>query len=268
MKIEKVNDNQIRCTLTKEDLADRHLKLSELAYGTEKAKHLFHDMMQQANYEFGFETEDLPIMVEAVPVASGSVILVITKVEYPDELDTRFSKFSNSDDDSDEYRDERIEEMFAESADDILGLFRKIAQETHYGEDEDFSDTENDSVVSQPDNTVKKPAAPVKIPENVSVPVDLTKLFVFRRLDDITRLAHILKDFYDGDNTLYKDEQNHRYFLVLHKSSLSPEIFNKVCNILSEYAHQKSVTPAAEAFFTEHYTTVCSHRALQTFWTL
>lgn len=41
MKIEKVNDNQIRCTLTKEDLADRQLKLSELAYGTEKAKVLF-----------------------------------------------------------------------------------------------------------------------------------------------------------------------------------------------------------------------------------
>ena len=35
MKIEKVNDNQIRCTLTKSDLADRQIKLSELAYGTE-----------------------------------------------------------------------------------------------------------------------------------------------------------------------------------------------------------------------------------------
>ena len=45
MKIEKVNDNQIRCTLTKADLADRQLKLSELAYGTEKAKDLFRDMM-------------------------------------------------------------------------------------------------------------------------------------------------------------------------------------------------------------------------------
>ena len=38
MKIEKVNDHQIRCTLTKADLADRELKISELAYGTEKAK--------------------------------------------------------------------------------------------------------------------------------------------------------------------------------------------------------------------------------------
>ena len=46
MKIEKVNDHQIRCTLTREDLADRELKISELAYGTEKAKNLFRDMMQ------------------------------------------------------------------------------------------------------------------------------------------------------------------------------------------------------------------------------
>ena len=68
MRIEKVNENQIRCTLTHQDLASRHLKLSELAYGTEKAKLLFHDMMQQANYEFGFEAEDIPLMIEAIPV--------------------------------------------------------------------------------------------------------------------------------------------------------------------------------------------------------
>ena len=30
MKIEKVNENQIRCTLTREDLASRELKISEL----------------------------------------------------------------------------------------------------------------------------------------------------------------------------------------------------------------------------------------------
>ena len=43
MKIEKISDSQIRCTLSKEDLMDRELRLSELAYGTEKAKALFSD---------------------------------------------------------------------------------------------------------------------------------------------------------------------------------------------------------------------------------
>ena len=81
MKIEKVNENQIRCTLTREDLADRQIKLSELAYGSDKAKSLFRDMMQQASNEFGFEANDIPLMVEAIPMAGEAIILVSTKVE-------------------------------------------------------------------------------------------------------------------------------------------------------------------------------------------
>ena len=72
MKIEKLSDNQIRCTLTRADLAERQLQLSELAYGTEKARSLFHDMMQQAAQEFGFEAENMPLMIEAIPSSSDS----------------------------------------------------------------------------------------------------------------------------------------------------------------------------------------------------
>ena len=109
MKIEKINENQIRCTLTKEDLASRQLKLSELAYGTEKAKRLFREMMQQANFEFGFEAEDIPLMIEAIPMNAECVVLLITKVEDPEELDTRFARFSPSDNTYDEEDEEPFE---------------------------------------------------------------------------------------------------------------------------------------------------------------
>ena len=102
MKIEKVNDHQIRCTLTIADLADRELKISELAYGTEKAKSLFRDMMQQASAKFGFEADDIPLMIEAIPLNADCIVLVITKVEDPEELDTRFSKFAPAMEDDDE----------------------------------------------------------------------------------------------------------------------------------------------------------------------
>ncbi len=51
MKLEKMNEQQIRCTLTSEDLKERHIRLSELAYGTDKAQSLFRDMMLQASNE-------------------------------------------------------------------------------------------------------------------------------------------------------------------------------------------------------------------------
>ena len=120
MKIEKINDHQIRCTLTSADLANREIKLSELAYGTEKAKTLFHDMMQQAQYECGFEAENFPLMIEAIPVTPDSIVLIITKVEDPEELDTRFSKFSPS---REEDTRESTTPQFS-GADDILDISR------------------------------------------------------------------------------------------------------------------------------------------------
>ena len=94
MKIEKINENQIRCTLNSNDLTDRQLNLGELAYGSMRARNLFREMMQQAFNDFGFDAEDNPLMVEAIPLSSDSIMLIITKVDDPEELDTRFAKFS------------------------------------------------------------------------------------------------------------------------------------------------------------------------------
>ena len=253
MKIEKVNDNQIRCTLTREDLAERQIKLSELAYGTEKAKLLFRDMMQQAAYEFGFEAEDIPLMIEAIPLSADTIILVITKVEYPEELDTRFSKFSEPDE------EDIYENTLAggyppvtEGADDILGLFRRQ-------EEQKTADGEAKERVRP---TQQEEQTGEEMP--VSVPVDITKLFVFRDLCELTRLARMVKGYYTGANDLYQNERNRSYYLLVSKGSQSPETFNKVCNILSEYAGQQNYTPAAGAFFKEHFKMVLKGDALQT----
>ena len=128
MKIEKVNEHQIRCTLTREDLADRELKISELAYGTEKAKSLFRDMMQQAACECGFEAEDIPLMIEAIPLNAECIVLIITKVEDPEELDTRFSKFAPSVHHEESEETDDIMEAFADSADEMLDMLRKMDQ--------------------------------------------------------------------------------------------------------------------------------------------
>ena len=94
MKLERLSENQIRCTLYKSDLADKELHLTELAYGTDKAKELFRELMQQASSELGFEVDNVPLMIEAIPVSPECLSLVITKVDDPEELDTRFSRFT------------------------------------------------------------------------------------------------------------------------------------------------------------------------------
>lgn len=271
MKIEKVNDNQIRCTLTKDDLADRELKISELAYGTEKAKSLFRDMMQQAAYEFGFEAEDIPLMIEAIPLSADCIILVITKVEDPEELDTRFSKFAPSLNDEDSYEGE-AEVSPLTGADDVLDLFKRIHEEKLKAESKkaDFVPLSESLSKDKDKEALVKEAAEDNKKSNVTVAdtVDLTKLYTFTDLDTVTRLSYVLNGYYNGKNSLYKSVSGTKYYLTLSKSTHSPEEFNKVCNILSEYGTQIKYTPASESFLAEHEELFIKERALQMLSTL
>ena len=91
-----------------------------------RQNHVFHDMMQQAAAEFGFEAEDIPLMIEAIPTSSDSIVLIITKVEDPEELDTRFSKFAPSPTDLDSRKRNVLDKL--EGAEDILDLINKVKE--------------------------------------------------------------------------------------------------------------------------------------------
>ena len=249
MKIEKVNDKQIRCTLTKNDLVSRNLKMSELAYGTDKAKSLFRDMMREAHHRFGFDVEDIPLMIEAIPISNDAIVLVITKVEDPEELDTRFSKFApslseNEPQDTKKRRDPG-------NADDIIDLFRKLKEQL-----EDTQSTMTASEAGDAITTTRKIGSPDGNAERevkITIQVDLTKLYSFEDLDDVIMVSKVLKGIYHGDNTLYRDPEESRYYLLLRKSDHTPEVFNKVCNIVTEYGHMEECTTAVEGRMKEHF---------------
>lgn len=254
MKIEKVNDHQIRCTLTKADLADRQLKLSELAYGTEKAKDLFRDMMQQANLKFGFEAEDIPLMIEAIPLSGDCIVLIITKVEDPEELDTRFSKFAPSLQDLDDALEDTLSDL-PDNADEILDLFRKV-QNSHLAKHMETLDSVTETQEENP------PSSNIEKPLVSELPSNITKMVSFSELDSLCSLAILLNSFYSGENSLYKNPETGGYYLVLSQSGHSPEDFNRLCNILSEHGTLEHYSNAREAYMQEHFKTIIEKNAI------
>ncbi len=243
MKIEKINDNQIRCTLTRADLAERQLHLSELAYGTEKAKSLFHDMMQQAAKEFGFEAENMPLMIEAIPSSSDSIVLIITKVEDPEELDTRFSRFSPSQGNDSDSLTPTLPSKLA-GAETVMDLLGKINEKLGISQEEDTQELKEEE----------------KDPEE-SLPS--LRLFSFSTMDTILEASQVLADFYDGSNTLYKDEEEDLFLLALTRSQHEPKDFNRICNMLSEYGNIEKASGANLAFLEEHCQVILEKNALQ-----
>ena len=225
MKIEKISENQIRCTLTKEDLASRQLKLSELAYGTEKAKRLFREMMQQANFEFGFEAEDIPLMIEAIPMNAECIVLLITKVEDPEELDTRFAHFSPGESDEEDFSDSDSDEM--------MDLFQNVKSERFPAE------------------------ASAEVPER-----PFTRIFVFGSLAQLMNAAAQIGKQCSCPSALYKDVHAQVYLLALSRGEATQEMYNRVCNTLSEYGTIKRGA-TSENYLEEHYEVLLAANALQ-----
>lgn len=240
MKIEKVNDHQIRCTLTTEDLASRRLQISELAYGSEKAKLLFRDMMEKANDEYGFNAVDIPLMIEAIPIKNGSIVLVITKVEDPEELDTRFSKFapgigddseSDSDDDSD-FSD------LADDIEDITNLFKKFTE-----------------AVDESSDSKKKQSSDFSAFDGMA--------FTYSSITELASVCVRAKEIFSGSSCLYKNKTKSEYLLTITRGKTDITDFVQVCNLFSEFGAPRKGKSITMPYLKEHFEEILPTEAIE-----
>lgn len=230
MKIEKVNDNQIRCILTKEDLEARHMRLSELAYGTDKARSLFQEMMRFAYDQYGFDINNFPLMIEAVPLSSDAILLIVTKVEYPDELDSRFANYSDTADHDDytfhddfesSYSYHRKDPVYQSDANDILSQYHAHEKDTQ----------------------------------------TIHRCYKLPTMDDVLRVASLIHPYFTGSSSLYRDAAG-QYHFILYMDQQTASDFNKICNIMTEYALPVDLKKQSLAQLKEHGTCIIKEQAI------
>ena len=248
MRIERINENQIRCTLSNFDLSVRDLNLSELAYGSEKARSLFREMIQRASNEVGFDAEDIPLMVEAIPLANESVMLIISKIEDPEELDTRFSKFSPVDEEEDGWNALAAERL--EGAESLLNL-------TDSPEKMDKTPSKD---TPGKEHAEAAPGEALRSGSPLDAPV--LRIFQFKTLDQVCEAAVQTGEIFTGSSVLYKNPSSGQYYLVLKKDGADDRSFNQTCNTLSEFGTRLKGGPASEAYYAEHYETIVRQNAL------
>ena len=282
MKLEKLSDTQIRCTLSKEDLSQRQLHLSELAYGSEKAKELFRDMMQQASIELGFEADNIPLMIEAIPISNDCLVLVVTKVEDPDELDTRFSRFSkiNVDDSFDEdfsdIDDTDFEEMdFLDDEDDI----DMDDEPLPFSPSSDFDNADSDASTSSKERSAIDDALDLIAPFTQAIAqakkeairkkkqnrssVQDCQYYSFQNFSQAAQLGAFLAPFFEGESSLYKDSFSNNYYMILRKTQSENDTFHRACNIAADFGVRISASYATPAYFREHFETILEENAVE-----
>lgn len=242
MRIERINENSIKCTLSSFDLSVRNLNLRELAYGSEKARKLFDEMMTKASSEVGFNAENTPIMIEAIPMSSDSIQLIISKVPNPEELDTRFSRFTQN-------------PALRKEAENWLSKLASALLEGADGFADQLRKESKASDASPADNADVSAAAGVKPAENEF------RAFAFEDLDLVIKASRSASSF-AGGSSLYKSPIDGHYVLVIENNVETQEEFSRACNIVAEYGRMIKTVQDSLSYYAEHYQLITGGNAV------
>ena len=81
MKIEKLDENKIRIFLNIDDLREKDIDLHTFMSNSIESQKIFFDMLEEAEKEVGFKTDNYRIMIEALALSNGTFVLTVTKLK-------------------------------------------------------------------------------------------------------------------------------------------------------------------------------------------
>ena len=259
MKIEKLNDRQIRCTLSAEDLAVNDLNTDEFRYGSEKARELFTSVMERARDEVGFEPGEAPLMIEAVPVDARTLVLLISLVDDPEELDTRFSVFGPAleqgiEEMSDQdYEDDDYDYEDPEEEPDLSGFFNLLRGIV----DPDYSTLSSrfSAKLNAPAGAgrVAPRAMSSRLPDRKKHPE--IRLFSFTSMHVLGRAAaSAAPEHLSFRSSLYKDQEKQLFYLsvTVPSDKKKDPAFTSLCTRLAEYGEAVPQGRVTEDYLIEH----------------
>lgn len=116
MQFEKINEDKIRIIFNIQDLKEKNINYHDFMANSITSQTIFLDMLNQAEKEIGFVTNNYQLMIEALASSDGSFVLTVTRskeskengvrklkakpklLSLKDPLPTLIYKFNNFDD--------------------------------------------------------------------------------------------------------------------------------------------------------------------------
>lgn len=222
MKINKINDNQIKCILSQQDLEDRHLNLKEMSYNSTEIRKLFAEIIHIAYKNFGFDANNVPLKIDVIPLKS-SAVLFFTKVEEPEELNPSYSHFSPS----------IYEKMQNPENEDVSNL------------SESFKNLINALFPTGSDSdNVKSNVVPFASKSPI--------IFSFDDIFAAYDACRAIHSTYNHLSTLYFDESKKLYYLKLYSNEEVDDNFRQNCISLLEYGNTVPTDKFFDVYLKEH----------------
>ena len=218
MKIEKISENQICCTLTLADLMNNKIHLGDLAGNSDRVRNFFNYLMQRAKRDCGFEFESGPLIIEAIHQPPDSLKLVITKANESGEFDEGPAHGAGAN--------------FFDPAADIADIIKKSMNKAKAAMNE----------------KAKEAPAEENEPEVPGIP----SAFRFSSLENVILASKAVSQVPVVRNSLFRDTTPGFYLIILDAEAALDRKYEALVNILSEYSQPSRISASSESYLEEH----------------
>ena len=232
MRITKIDDQTMECVLASEDMANRGISLEELSYTSPVMRSLVHDLAIILAKKYSFGTKESPaVVVDAIPLSDGSLDLVFSTDAYTDDLDPRYSNFSDRTEvesaDTSDNNSVSGDEIPSTIGDILKSIFEAVA-----------SNGQADKYLLRHDSTDEGDSWPEAIYE-------------FDSLDDVTRAISMLDSHLDISVGIYRSRSG-IYLVPVHYYNLSDDTIIKISDVFCEFSYPKEISIGTDLYIEEH----------------
>ena len=192
MKIERVDENTIKCFLSTEEMEEYDVEYTDFISRTDKAQELMRKIMRQAHDEVGFVPPKFAFEMQITMVPNQGLVLTFTEKEPID------------------MKDRSKVESFLASLEDLI---QKISQHQ-----------------KEMDNSGNKQAMPAHANKQSSVPDEMKveeAVFSFDTLSTVMDFAEVMPAGLRIASALYKMDDC--FYLHIKQASASYDRYSRVC---------------------------------------
>ena len=174
-------------------------------------------------------------MIEAIPLGADSIVLIVTKVDNPEELDTRFSNFAPS---------VKKDALPSKAQPSQLSQLLNALKESGAGQQG-----------KTPDEIMKERRDYLLT----------SRLYSFETISDVIRASKLLSGIFEGDSSLYRDEKTQLLYLLLKMHGVDEVTsMQSALAALSEYGQPEKISPARQQYVVTHCSPILAQNAIET----
>lgn len=241
MKFEKLNENSVRCIVSKEDLEENGLTIEDFVMNQDKVRDFISELVMMAKEEVGYEVNDEALAVQLVTLPRNRLAITLTNNAESSIRDM----LEHLKGDVNEVTLSEEEELLPELQSDLESIDEKESTNKRM---EDIKQEAKKRVLAQQKVT--------------------SRVYEFTSLEEVEQLATSITVQKSITSRLFKDSKTGRYYLVINKGRLSKDVYRSICEQALDFGMLYSYKASRLAYIEEHFDCLIKKKAIDVLQTI